>query len=207
MTIRTANAELNSPPSKKKAPGSRRRNSSKHQAILHATRELVEEKGVRGLSIQLIATRAKVSRNVLYNWWNGDIEHIVEEALLPNVDEWPLPDHGNFKQDIEQLIELSIDALNKPNVLKGFLLLAAETVNEPAILRETARHFRAPYAKIVAHIIKNASGRGEIEPTMDPKIIAQVISGSVVQLAISKTLGRRKTKQAVSEIVCKLLAK
>ena len=186
----------------------RRRESSKYQAIMQATRELAEEKGIRGLNLKLIANRANVSRNVLYNWWGGEISKIVEDALLPKVSEWPEPNNGNFKEDIEELIERSIDAVHNPTVLKGFLFLAAEVVRDNDKLDDTARHFRAPYAKLVQKIIKNAEQRGEIvtneDTKIDSKLISQIMSGSILQLAISQSLGRRQAKRALSDVVCKL---
>jgi len=110
LIIRPKNSGINVPskttalkPSKplrkKESNAGRRRDSTKHRDILQATRELVEEKGYRSLSLKAIASRSNVSRNVLYNWWDGDIRHIVEEALLPNVKEWSMPNTGNFKDD------------------------------------------------------------------------------------------------------------
>lgn len=185
----------------------RRRDCSKHIAILQATRELVEEKGYSGLTIKAIATRAKVSRNVLYNWWDGEINRIAEEALLPNVAEWETPNNGNFKDDIEDFLDLTIEAIHKPNVLKGFLTLAAEIVNDKQELIETTRYFRAPYARLVGKIIKRAEARGEICEGLDSKHIAQIISGSVMQFAISKNPGRRNTKVVLSKLVQKLASK
>jgi AcrR family transcriptional regulator len=185
----------------------RRRDSTKHQAILQATRELVAEKGYSALSLASIASRSKVSRNVLYNWWNGDIRRIVEESLLPNVEAWAMPNNGNFKQDIEQFLELTIEAMHKPNVLKGFLILKSEIVNDKDQLSQTSRYFRAPYAKLLGRIIKNAEQRDEITKGLEPKHIAQMISGSVMQFAISKTTGRRKTKAVLCEFVIKIAAK
>ena len=185
----------------------RRRDSSKHQAILQATRELVEAKGYRGLSIKEIAGRAGVSRNVLYNWWDGQIHRIVEEALLPNVREWKVPDNGNFKDDIEEFLDLTIDAIHKPNVLKGFLTLAAEIVSDKDELIETSRYFRAPYARLVGRIIQHAEQRQEICTGLNPKYIAQIISGSVMQFAISKNPGRRNTKVVLTDLVLKLAQK
>ena len=187
-------------------PTQRRRDSSKYAAILQATRELVEEDGFRRLSIKAIASRSKVSRNVLYNWWDGDIIRIVEEALLPNVEQWPQPDTGTFKSDIEAFLELTIDAIHKPNVLKGFLILASEVAKDKDELLQTSRYFRAPYARMVAKIIKNAEQRSEIVSGLDPKHIAQIISGSVMQFAISKNPGRRKAKTVLSDFICKIAA-
>lgn len=185
----------------------RRRDSSKHQAILQATRELIEETGYRALTLKTIASRANVSRNVLYNWWDGQIHRIAEEALLPNVREWTIPDAGNFKDDIEALLDLTIEAVHKPNVLKGFLILAAEAVSASDELQETSRYFRAPYARFVSSIIKRAEDRKEIKTGLNPKHIAQIISGSVLQFAISKNPGRRNSKAVLSELILTLAKK
>lgn len=205
MSTKTKLGLSNTRVSKNVESTKRRRDSSKHHAILQATRELVEIHGIRALSLQLIASKAKVSRNVLYNWWDGKTNQIVEEALLPNVAEWPIPDSGNFKQDIAQLIEISSDTLHKPKVLKGFLLLAAEIVREPENLYQTSRYFRAPYAKLVEQILENAKARNEIETKVDASIIAQVISGTLLQFAISKSLSRRKSKTALTDVICDLV--
>jgi AcrR family transcriptional regulator len=191
----------------KDATTGRRRDCTKHEAILQATRELIVEKGYRSLSLKSISSRSKVSRNVLYNWWDGDIRRIVEEALLPNVEAWAMPDNGNFKQDIEQFLELTIDAIHKPDVLKGFLILKSEIANDKDQLSQTSRYFRAPHAKLLGRIIKNAEQRDEITKGLEPKHIAQMISGSVMQFAISNTLGRRKTKAVLCEFVLKIAAK
>ena len=186
---------------------SRRRDSTKHQAILQATRELVEEHGYRALSLKAIASKSNVSRNVLYNWWDGDITRIVEEALLPNVEAWPMPDNGNFKKDIEQFLELTIDAIHKPNVLKGFLIMASEVASDTDELTQISRYFRAPYARMVAQIIKNAERRNEIAIDLEAKYIAQMISGTVLQFAISKKPGRRTAKVVLCKLVMKITAK
>lgn len=191
----------------KDSSAGRRRDSTKHQNILQATRLLVEEKGYRGLSLKLIAARAGVSRNVLYNWWGGEINRIIEEALLPNVNEWPTPNHGNFKNDIEEFIELTIESINRPNVLKGFLILAAEVVNDEEELKQTTKYFRAPYARMVGKILKNAEARDEIIIGLDSKHVAQLICGSVMQFAISKSPGRRRSKTVLTEFVLKLASK
>ena len=176
---------------------------------MDATRELAEENGIRGLNLKLIANRANVSRNVLYNWWGGEISKIVEDALLPKVSEWPIPDNGNFKDDLEELLERSIDAVHNPTVLKGFLFLAAEVARENDKLDDTSRHFRAPYAKLVQKIIRSAEQRGEItinlDSKIDAKLIAQIMSGTILQLAISQSLGKRQAKRALSDVVCKLV--
>ncbi len=193
--------------SKKASP---RRESSKYQSVLQATRELVDESGYRSLSLKAIAARAGVSRNVLYNWWQGDLQQIVEEAILPNALEWTLPETGSLKGDLEVFIERTIDAMHRPNVLAGYLELASYVVDQPEALQRTSKKFRAPYARLLGKILQNAEKRGEL-PTYNPdgdlhySVLAQMITGCVLQFSITKKPGRRKSKSILVESVLKLL--
>lgn len=187
-----------------------RKDCSKYQAVLQATRELVDESGYRNLSLKAVASRAGVSRNVLYNWWEGDLQHIVEEALLPNVAEWPLPNTGSLNDDLTEFVEMSIETMHRPNVLAGYLELASHVVDKPEDLQRTSKKFRAPYARLLGQILKNAEQRGELEKFdpesgLDYSVLAQMISGWALQFAITKKPGRRKSKAIIVKSVLKLI--
>jgi len=79
--------------------------------------------------------------------------------------------------------------------------------NDKDELTQTSRYFRAPYARMVGQIIKNAEKRNEVAQNLEPKHIAQLISGSVLQFAISKNPGKRKAKTVLTEFVVKIAAK
>lgn len=187
-----------------------RKDSSKYQSVLQATRELVDESGYRALSLKAISSRAGVSRNVLYNWWGGDLNQIVEEAILPNVSEWSTPDTGSLEGDISAFIEKTIEVMHRPNVLAGYLELASHLVDKPEDLQRTTKKYRAPYARLLGKILQNAEKRGEL-PAHNPEtdlhytVLAQMISGCVLQFAISKKPGRRKTKTILIQAIQKLL--
>lgn len=187
-----------------------KKESSKYQAVLAATRELVESQGYRKLSIKSISSKANVSRNLIYNWWDGDIQRIIEEALLPNVAEWKTPDTGALQTDLEQFIDMSTEALHRPYVLRGYLELASSVVDNPGALTKTNKMFRQPYAKLLKAILKNAKDRGELPKenetnSLDHAILAQIITGCVLQFAITKNPGKRKAKKLVLENTLKLL--
>ena len=170
----------------------------------------MDESGYRALSLKAISSRAGVSRNVLYNWWGGDLNQIVEEAILPNVSEWSTPDTGSLEGDISAFIEKTIEVMHRPNVLAGYLELASHLVDKPEDLQRTTKKYRAPYARLLGKILQNAEKRGEL-PAHNPEtdlhytVLAQMISGCVLQFAISKKPGRRKTKTILIQAIQKLL--
>ena len=187
-----------------------RKESSKYQAVLVATRELVEAEGYRKLTVKSISSKANVSRNLIYNWWDGDIQKIIEEALLPNVAEWKTPSTGALTTDLQKFIDMSTDALHQPHVLAGYLELASSLVDNPEALQKTNIMFRKPYAKMLKAILENAKQRGELSDfdatgAIDHTSLAQIISGCILQFAITKKPGKRKAKKLVLESVLKLL--
>lgn len=187
-----------------------RKESSKYQAVLVATRELVEAEGYRKLTVKSISSKANVSRNLIYNWWDGDIQKIIEEALLPNVAEWKTPSTGALTTDLRKFIDMSTDALHQPHVLAGYLELASSVVDNPEALQKTNIMFRKPYAKMLKAILENAKQRGELSDfdatgAIDHTSLAQIISGCILQFAITKKPGKRKAKKLVLESVLKLL--
>ncbi len=200
---------MNRSSARKKAPP--RKDGTKYQSVLQATRELVDESGFRNVSLKAIATRAGVSRNVLYNWWDGDLQCIIEEAILPDVSTWPTPDTGSLKGDLTEFIELSIELLHKPNVLAGYLQLASHVVDRPEDLQRTSKKFRVPYARLLGRIMQKAEQRGELRPrdnddNLHHSVLAQMISGCVLQFAITKKPGRRKSRAILVNSIIKLLA-
>ena len=187
-----------------------RKESSRYQSILTATRELVEEVGYRKLTIKAIASRAGVSRNLIYNWWEGDLHLLIEEAVLPNVNDWPQPNTGALEADLEQFIEMTIDALYTNHVLAGYLELVCHVVDKPEALQRTSKKFRNPYARLLGKILQNAEQRGDLQNTDTEErihytILAQIISGCVLQFSITKKLGKRKLKAMVLHTILKLL--
>ncbi len=188
-----------------------RKDSSKYQAILQSTRELVDENGYRSLTIKAVAGRAGVSRSVIYNWWQGDLQQLIEEAILPDVTAWKVPDTGSLKGDLSAFIDVSIDAMHRPNVLGGYLELASHVVSNPEDLDRTSKKFRAPYARLLGKILQKAEERGELAKH-DPShsihyaVLAQMISGCVLQFSITKKPGRRKAKDLLLTSVLKLIS-
>jgi len=105
---------------------------------------------------------------------------------------------------------MSTEALHRPHVLAGYLELASSVVDNPEALKKTNKMFRRPYARLLKTILENAKKRGELsaneaDVTLDHATLAQIISGCVLQFAITKKPGKRKAKQLVLESVLKLL--
>ena len=63
----------------------RPRSEAARQAILEATRTLLEATSVRDLTIETIAKQAGVSKSTIYRWWPNKAAIVIDavEAMVP----------------------------------------------------------------------------------------------------------------------------
>jgi AcrR family transcriptional regulator len=91
----TAASELARVPSKRGRP----RRADADGAILNATRELLTEVGVAGLSMDVLAQRAGVGKATIYRRWDSK-ETLILDALRMSTPPIPAPDTGNLRDDL-----------------------------------------------------------------------------------------------------------
>jgi AcrR family transcriptional regulator len=111
-------------------PGGRARDPELDVAITKAARELLEERGVGGLTIEAIARRAGVGRTTVYRRWpNRDA--ILAHLLRGLVRDFPAPDRGDIR---EELIELLDDQLTflQSEAGKLYPSLGAHAATDPS---------------------------------------------------------------------------
>ena len=68
-------------------------------AILDATLELLNEVGVAGLSMDLLAHRAGVGKATIYRRWDSK-ETLILDALQRTTTPIPVPDEGSLRDDL-----------------------------------------------------------------------------------------------------------
>lgn len=64
---------------------SRRRSEKSRRAIVTATRELLQERGFDGLTIEAVAARAGVGKQTIYRWWPSR-PALVADVMLEDAD-------------------------------------------------------------------------------------------------------------------------
>jgi len=84
----------------------RRRTGGRSAAVLAAVRaaveELIAERGSDRVTIPLIAERAGINPTSIYRRW-GDVSTVISEVATFRLDpDRPLPDTGDFRQDLSE---------------------------------------------------------------------------------------------------------
>jgi AcrR family transcriptional regulator len=157
-------------------PG-RRRSDQAHQAILQATREVLEEVGYKDMTIEAIAARAGVGKKTIYRWWPSKAA-VALEALNTSHDSYTLfPDTGSLEGDLLAYFEQAFPVLRGKSgtVLSG---LAAEAQLDPAFAREFQQTFLVPRKAELIELLRLAMQRGELAPATNLDVLADLIYGA-----------------------------
>jgi AcrR family transcriptional regulator len=85
----------------------RPRRAGVDDAILDATLELLNEVGVAGLSMNLLAHRAGVAKATIYRRWVSK-ETLILDALRMTTTPIPVPDEGSLREDLSAYMDAVI---------------------------------------------------------------------------------------------------
>ena len=158
------------------APG-RRRSDQSHQAILQATREMLEQVGYGDMTIEAIAATAGVGKKTIYRWWPSKAAVALEALTTSAEARMPFPDTGSLGGDLLTYFEQAFADLQGKSgtVLSG---LAAEAQLDPEFAREFQRVFIVPMKAGLVALLKRGLQRGELAPDTNLDVLADLIYGA-----------------------------
>ncbi|CCB71231.1 TetR/AcrR family transcriptional regulator [Streptantibioticus cattleyicolor] len=144
-------------------------------AILQAAGDLCREQGYAAVTMEAIATRARVGKPTLYRWWPSKgavfLDVVLDRIVEPAVQ---LPDTGDIARDLRTWIRGFADLFTDPHarqLLVG-LLGAAQTDAELAtMLREKIQR---PLQASNRERITAAQSAGQL-PAMDPVLLEELL--------------------------------
>ena len=168
----------------------RKRDHTRDPDILAAAVDVLAECGYDGMTIDMVATRAKAGKATLYRRWPSKGELVIDAvACMKNGDLnlSQLPDTGTLRGDLIAMIKPhSIeDGEKKLRVIAGLMSLLAHSPE----LAETAR-VSVVEPRVTAHrfLLRRAIERGEISPHCDVDNLSTVTTA----MASMRVLFERK---------------
>lgn len=166
----------------KRLPG-RPRSEKSHQAMLQATLELLAEDGFDGMSIDAIASRAKVGKTTIYRRYTNK-EELVADALDLNQEEVIIPDTGTLWGDLEALIEDAAQITVNPLGRQIVAMIISHTSTNPQFAQIYWSKYLQPRREAFAVVIERAKARQEIRENLDPRLAFDSISGMMLYALI-----------------------
>ena len=157
----------------------RPRSIESHRAILKATLELLSEVGYERMSIEGIASRAKVGKSTIYRRYKGK-EELVADAIESIREEVVIPDTGNIWTDIDALIENAARITFNPLGKQAVATIISSASSNPEFAQIYSEKYLQPRKEAFAVVIKRAKARKEVQFDLDANFIFDVMSGMML---------------------------
>ena len=149
---------------------------SRDADILDAALDVLAEEGFDGMTIDMVAARAKAGKATLYRRWPSKTELVIDAVACMkhnDINFADLPDTGTLRGDMVAMIKPpSIrDAEKKLKVMAGLVSLIARN---PQLAEAARAAVVAPRAQINRTFLQRAIDRGEIRADIDIATISNI---------------------------------
>jgi AcrR family transcriptional regulator len=169
----------------------RKRDHTRDADILDAALEVLAETGYDGMTIDMVASRAKAGKGTLYRRWASKGELVIDAvACMKNsdIDLSRLPDTGTLRGDLIATIKSrSIDdGEKKLQIMAG---LASMLSRDPELAEAANAAIVEPRATVHRMLMLRAVDRGEISADCDIETLSHITPSMVAY----RSLIQRKT--------------
>ncbi len=156
----------------------RPRSEQADRAILTATIEVLAEKGMAGMSIEEVATRAKVGKTTIYRRWSSRGTLALDAFRVQFEGQQVLPDTGSFAGDLRAALGAWVNAVLRTD--EGALLvgLIAEIQQDKGLAVAWQDQVIAPLRAQYSIMLDRAIRRGEIPAHTDAGVVLDLVFGA-----------------------------
>src|SRR5947208_964085 len=171
-------------------------------AILEATRELIIEGGVHGLTVEGVAARAGVAKTTVYRRWRSK-EELALAVLLKSAKEIAVPDLGNVRDELIAFLNDAVRVLGR--TLMGRVMQGL--VSDFAANEALGKAFRDQVVSLrlagVRRLIDRAIERGELRSDVDVMLVQELLFGPLFYrlLLTGKKLDNRLAERVVDAVL------
>jgi len=154
----------------------RKRDLTRDPEILDATLDVLAETGYDGMTIDMVAARAKAGKATVYRRWASKGELVIDAVACmktADIDFDALPDTGTLRGDLVAMIKPhSIEEGSKKlQVMAGLVSMLSKHPELADAVREAVTE---PRVRVNRIFLRRAIERGEIPADVDVDLIAQV---------------------------------
>ncbi len=183
--------------------GGRPRSTECELAILQATRELLVEGGVRGLTIEKAAGRAGVAKTTIYRRWR-DKDELALAVVLDMVEQVVmLPELGDTRRELLAFVNAAVEVLGSTLMGRVMQGLVSDLATDP----ELAQAFRDRVVSVrdaeVERLVQRGIERGDLRPDTDAGSAHELLIGPVYYrlLLTGQPLDRAFARRTVDAVL------
>jgi AcrR family transcriptional regulator len=184
----------------------RRRGEVLEQAIFKAVLDQLQAVGYVGLTMEGVAACAHTGKAALYRRWPRKEDLVVDalEHALPSPSD--LPDHGDVRDDLLDLLRRMTAMLNSP---AGCALqcLMSETERDESFARLLHERVKEPRKRMFLDLLTRGADRGQVRLSAATQLVAEVGPALVTQrfLADGAPVPDEYVVSVVDDVVMPLL--
>jgi AcrR family transcriptional regulator len=159
----------------------RKRDHTRDPEILDAALDVLAETGYDGMTIDMVAARAKAGKATLYRRWNSKSDLVLDAVACmksKDLDLDALPDTGTLRGDLVAMIKAPTirESERKLKVMAGIVSMIAR---DPELAEAAHRALIAPRASANRIIFQRAIDRGEIPADSDVETLCIIAPAMV----------------------------
>jgi AcrR family transcriptional regulator len=175
-----AEAERTAAPTDPSCPPHRRRGKALKHAIFDAVLRELHTVGYVGLTMEGVAACARTGKAALYRRWAGKEDLVVDalDHVLPSPRD--LPDHGDVREDLLDLLRRMTAFLNSPT---GCAMenLIADIDPDGRFARLLHQRIKEPRKHMLLAVLQRGVERGQLRPEAVSQLICDVGPALVMQ--------------------------
>jgi AcrR family transcriptional regulator len=154
--------------------GRGRRRARSEKAILEATRALIAERGVEGLTVEGVAARSGVAKTTIYRRWR-DKDELALAILVDATDNISAPpDLGDTRKELRTFVRTATKIIQSGGIYPGLVSEIATKPHLARIYRESIVDKRLAEVKTV---IDRGIGRGDLRADTDVRLTHELLVG------------------------------
>jgi AcrR family transcriptional regulator len=181
----------------------RPRSTEAELAILQATRELLVECGVRGLTIEKVAARTGVAKTTIYRRWRHKDELALAVVLDMVEQVVRLPELGDTRAELLAFVEAAVEVLGSTLMGRVMQGLVSDLATDP----DLARAFRERVVSVrdaeVERLVERGIARGDLRADTHPETAHELLIGPVYYrlLLTGQPLDRAFARRTVDAVL------
>lgn len=152
---------------------------ARRRAVLEAAGELLSEQPYDEVTIDRIAARAGVGKQLIYRVWGSKAE-VVAQAVLQgtfSLGVLPVPETGDLRVDLESWLTARAEAILAPGGRSVARALAAASAGGPDRRELFDQVLTHPAGAVVVARLERAVAAGEPVPPAPPEVVADLLTG------------------------------
>ncbi|MCW3063746.1 MAG: hypothetical protein JWN32_918 [Solirubrobacterales bacterium] len=155
------------------------RASRRREAILDATRELLAELGVQGLTVEGVAARAGVAKTTIYRRWRSKDE-LALAVLIDMVEQFvSVPDLDDTRDELVAFVESAVRILGTTLMGRVMRGLVSDLAADPELARAFRERVVATRVAEVHRLVERGIERGDLRPDTDRELMHEMLFGPV----------------------------